>query len=88
MKNLLLFLFIILTTSLFAQKSTLNVEAVIASDSVKTQIYKSITQGYKKAPVNMRVDKQSCPVFIDDEGYMFFIKIEDGSISIVEIDLD
>lgn len=72
----------------YAQKSTLQVEKVIFNDSLKTVIYNSITEGCKKLPIKMRVENKACPVFIDEEGFMFFITIDNGYIAIVDIDMD
>lgn len=88
MKKIFTVLLVCLSFCINAQKSSIKVEEVIAKDSLKTVLYTSIIEGYTKAKMNLRVDHQSCPVFIDEEGFMFFIKIEDNCIAIVEIDLD
>jgi hypothetical protein len=88
MKKIFTILLVCLSFYLNAQKSSIKVEEVIAKDSLKTVLYTSIIEGYTKAKMNLRVDHQSCPVFIDEEGFMFFIKLEDNYIAIVEIDLD
>jgi hypothetical protein len=88
MKKIFIILLVCLSFYLNAQKSSIKVEEVIAKDSLKTVLYTSIIEGYTKARVNWRIDHQSCPVFIDEEGFMFFIKLEDNCIAIVEIDLD
>lgn len=76
---------------LYAQKPV-KVEQIIAQDSLKTVLYNNLIEGYEKSSARIVIKsnktQQSCPVFLDEEGFMFLIKIEDTFICIVDIDMD
>ena len=95
-KNIITMIILLLSFSVFAQKTTVKVEAKLASDSTKYALFTSLTQGYTQAKIRIRIDAekpgdvaQSCPVYTDEEGYTFLIKLDDENhIEIVEIDYD
>jgi hypothetical protein len=68
-----------------AQTTSIKVEDVIAKDSLKTVLVNCIIEGCEKSKVNLRINHQSCPVYLDPEGFIFYIKLEDGDIKIVEL---
>lgn len=91
-KNIITMIILLMSFAVSAQTSTIKVEAKIASDSTKKALVTSITEGYTKAKIRIRVNDpkpQSCPVYTDEEGYTFLIKLdEENHIEIVEIDYD
>ena len=93
MKKILLLL-LMFPCITFAQKQLCNpqnvmrVENIIKQDSIKLVLFNCITEECEKMPFNMCVDQQSCPVFIDNEGFIFLIKLSDGYLTVIDWDYD
>lgn len=88
MKKLLIVIAFLSVSIIANAQKIQKIESLITKDSVKTALFKCIIEDCEKSYGRITLDKFSCPVYIDPEGFTFFITIEDGYLAIVEIDHD
>ena len=87
MKKLITILILIcMTTVLYSQSVLPQVENNIALTGFQKLCYDNVTEGCVKQKVRIVDNNLSCPVFIDEEGWMFFISIVDSCLQYITID--
>ena len=66
---------ILIFSSLVMYSQSIHVESVIKQDSVMFNRYKNIIEGCIKVQPRYVINNQNCPVFLDENGFLFYICI-------------
>lgn len=61
-------------------------EAVVKSDSILTRLYYPAIEGCEKSIARYRErNGQSCPVFIDEQGFVFYVRVVNKKLEFVDL---
>jgi len=84
-KVLTILILICMTTVLYSQSVLPQLEGVQLTEFQKL-CYDNVTEGCQKTQIRIVDNNLSCPVFIDENGWMFFISIVDSCLQYITID--
>lgn len=65
---------------------SIHVESVIKQDSVMFNRYNNVTEGCIKVQLRYVINKQNCPVFLDENGFLFYICIIKTHLEYITLD--
>jgi len=85
MKNIITILLLLISSFVTAQIGYFT-EAIIKSDSILSTLYYSATEGCEKSIGRYREKNgQSCPVFIDEQGFVFYVRVSNKRLEFVDL---
>lgn len=63
-----------------------HVESLVKQDSAMYHRYNNVTEGCIKVQPRYVIDKQNCPVFLDENGFLFYIIIVKTHLEYITLD--
>jgi len=86
MKKLIIAILICMTTVLYSQSVLPQVESNIALTEFQKLCYDNVTEGCQKIQIRIVDNNLSCPVFIDENGWTFFITMINNKLQYITVD--
>lgn len=77
---------ILLFSSLVMYSQSTHIESLVKQDSVMYHKYKCVTEGCIKVQPRYVIDNQDCPVFLDENGFLFYICIIKQHLEYITLD--
>ena len=86
MKKLILFsTFMFFTIICFSQTKCFT-EALVKQDSILTIKYNYAVENCEKSIARYRDQTgQSCPVFVDEQGFVFYVRVQKGKLEFIDL---